>query len=595
MINPTNSFRSFAWHFFKQQYVKLSGMILFMMFVGAVPAIDSMIIKSIVDVVESIPDSKVGQTFELMFGWAVTYAVWWGSLNILWRVYDLLYLAALPKVKANVTREFFDYCLSHSNKFYHDNLIGSLSNRISQATESMEMVFAIGTERLLRKMTTILIAIIAMYYVHYIFGVIMLVWVVFFVGFSSLFMKKINARSMQFAQNQANTFGKIVDSLSNMSSIRMFGAKRFESKYLTPYLQKNVYSERSLQRLLLGIRAVQGTTCTVMLFFMIYYLIYLRSLALVSVGDFVLVLYLSIEANDAVWESFEDLEDFFTEVGVVKQALSILTPHDITDAKNAKSINIVGGEIEFRNVTFRYKYNHNLFENHSVKIEAKQKVGLVGFSGSGKTSFVSLITRLYDIESGEILIDGQDVKDVKLASLCGHISNIPQAPSLFNRTILENIRYNQEEASFEQVVDAAQAANIHEFITSLPDGYDTMCDEGGKNFSRGQKQRMIIARAILKNSPILILDEATSALDTVTEKHIQDSLHKLMAEKTVLVVAHRLNTLLEMDRILVFDKGKIVEDGTHQDLLKDEDGVYASLWNSQKDGFLDDQGKKGLR
>ncbi|CAN0587187.1 unnamed protein product, partial [Ectocarpus sp. 12 AP-2014] len=236
-------------------------------------------------------------------------------------------------------------------------------------------------------------------------------------------------------------------------------------------------------------------------------------------------------------------------------------------------------KIEFKNVTFLFKNNDNSFNNQSVIIDACQKVGLVGFSGSGKTTFTCMIARLYEIKSGQILIDGQNIQNVTQESLRQNISIIPQEAILFHRSIKENIRYGKLEASDAEVYQAAKSAHIHEFIMNLPNGYDTICGERGNNFSGGQRQRIVIARAFLKQAPILILDEATSALDSHTEHLIQKSLQKLMLGKTVLVIAHRLSTLLNMDRILVFDKGHVVEDGSHS-TLKKEGSLYKLLWNT---------------
>jgi ATP-binding cassette subfamily B protein len=223
----------------------------------------------------------------------------------------------------------------------------------------------------------------------------------------------------------------------------------------------------------------------------------------------------------------------------------------------------------------------------SVTIPAGQKVGLVGYSGNGKTTFANLILRLFDVTSGRILIDGQDIREVTQESLRAQISLIPQDPFLFHRTLLENIRYGRLDASEQDIITAAQKAHAHEFIAKLPQGYESLVGERGVKLSGGQRQRIAIARAILKNAPILILDEATSQLDSITESKIQDSLWQLMQDKTAIVIAHRLSTLLHMDRILVFGQGKIIEDGTHQDLLAKQ-GVYKTLWDMQVGGFLPD-------
>jgi ATP-binding cassette subfamily B protein len=246
------------------------------------------------------------------------------------------------------------------------------------------------------------------------------------------------------------------------------------------------------------------------------------------------------------------------------------------------------GHIEFSKVKFQYHGAYSLFQNKSVTIDAGQKVGLVGYSGSGKSTFVNLILRFYDVVEGQILIDGQDISKVTQESLRRAIAMIPQDPSLFHRSLMDNIRYGRLTASDEEVIAASQKAHADDFINVLPEAYEVLVGERGVKLSGGQRQRIAIARAVLKNAPILILDEATSQLDSVTESRIQDSLWELMQDKTTLVIAHRLSTLLHMDRILVFDKGHIVEDGTHNELLNIR-GLYKTLWDAQVGGFLPDK------
>lgn len=265
----------------------------------------------------------------------------------------------------------------------------------------------------------------------------------------------------------------------------------------------------------------------------------------------------------------------------------ISTSHEIKDAPSAQLMAVTAGRIQFKDVTFSYKKGKPIFENLSVDILPGQRVGLVGFSGSGKSTFVNLIMRSYDIQKGAISIDGQNIAAVTSHSLREKIAMIPQDPSLFHRTLMENIRYGRFDATDEEVIEASKRAHCHGFIEELDEKYHSLVGERGVKLSGGQRQRIAIARAILKNAPILILDEATSSLDSVTEKIIQKSLDDLMKNRTTLVIAHRLSTLSHLDRILVFDQGKIVEDGTTEALLQ-KNGYFARLWNMQADGFLPD-------
>ena len=275
------------------------------------------------------------------------------------------------------------------------------------------------------------------------------------------------------------------------------------------------------------------------------------------------------------------------EISTVKESLTLISvPHEIIDAPNAQKLLVKKGSIHFQDVTFSYQKKGPIFKHLEVLITAGQKIGLVGFSGSGKSTFVNLILRFFDIQEGQILIDSQDISKITQKSLHEQIALIPQDPSLFHRTLMENIRYGRIEASDEDVIAASKLAHCHEFIEKLPKGYNTLVGERGVRLSGGQRQRIAIARAILKDAPILILDEATSSLDSVTEKLIQESLLYLMRNRTTIIIAHRLSTLAEMDKIYVFHEGKIIESGTQEDLQKIEGGYFSKLWKMQAHGFL---------
>jgi ATP-binding cassette subfamily B protein len=286
-----------------------------------------------------------------------------------------------------------------------------------------------------------------------------------------------------------------------------------------------------------------------------------------------------------MWMVGSVLPTLFQSVGTMKQAYSVMQDaNDLGDKPEANELKVSTGEIVFENVSFQYG-EKKLFENKHVRIKGGEKVGLVGFTGAGKSSFINLILRFYPLKSGKILIDGQDIADVSLKSLRRNIALIPQDPVLFHRTLRENISYGNPEVTESALFSAAAKAHADAFIRGIPNGYEAKVGERGTKLSGGEKQRVAIARAILTNAPILILDEATSALDSVTEGYIQDSLEKLMQGRTTLVIAHRLSTLARLDRILVFDKGKIVEEGTHEALLA-QNGLYARMWNRQVGGFL---------
>jgi ATP-binding cassette subfamily B protein len=261
---------------------------------------------------------------------------------------------------------------------------------------------------------------------------------------------------------------------------------------------------------------------------------------------------------------------------------------EVKDPKNPKRMHVTKGEITFTNVNFTHDGSReSLFSNFTLLVAPGEKIGLVGHSGSGKTSLTKLLLRFVDIEGGTIAIDGQNIAQVAQADLRSHIAYVPQEPLLFHRTLSQNIAYGKPDATAGEIEAAAKMAHAHEFITTLPKGYQTMVGERGVKLSGGQRQRIAIARAILKNAPIIVLDEATSALDSESEKLIQDALKKLMHGRTTIVIAHRLSTIQNMDRIVVLEDGTIAQQGTHAELLK-QGGTYADLWKHQSGGFLED-------
>jgi ATP-binding cassette subfamily B protein len=318
--------------------------------------------------------------------------------------------------------------------------------------------------------------------------------------------------------------------------------------------------------------------------FMIFYWI----LGEISTGEVVQLFYTVWNVSFVMLRLADMAPEFFRALGVAKQALSLMEdPQDLADQPEAQELKVTNGEIVFESVDFHYA-EKKLFHQKNVRILGKEKVGIVGFTGAGKSTFINLILRFFSVDGGRILIDGQDISSVSLESLRRHIALIPQDPILFHRSLRENICYANPTASKEEMIYVTKQAHCDEFISHLPNGYESKVGERGTKLSGGEKQRIAIARAMLAKAPILILDEATSSLDSVTERYIQDSLEKLMENRTTLVVAHRLSTLSRMDRILVFDKGAIVEEGTHEVLLS-KNGLYARMWNMQVGGFLSDQ------
>jgi ATP-binding cassette subfamily B protein len=290
-----------------------------------------------------------------------------------------------------------------------------------------------------------------------------------------------------------------------------------------------------------------------------------------------------------LWEFQNVLRQYNRAFGDASDMVQILAiPPGITDPEKPEKTRIVRGSIRFENMTFTFRENKKpLFSSLNLHVKAGEKIGLVGHSGSGKTSLTKLLLRFNDVDSGRILVDGQDIRSITQDDLHEHIAYVPQEPLLFHRTLAENIAYGRPDASMREIEAIAKMANAYEFIEKLPEGYDTLVGERGVKLSGGQRQRVAIARAMLKNAPILVLDEATSALDSESEVLIQEALWKLMEGRTAIVIAHRLSTIQKMDRIIVLDHGTIVEEGSHKELIR-KGGTYARLWSHQSGGFIEE-------
>jgi ATP-binding cassette subfamily B protein len=507
-------------------------------------------------------------------------------INLIFRLYEYASLTLFPKLKSDITIGMFTYLSNHSYSYFTNHFSGSLSKKIFDLSTGIEPIIQIPYTTLLPKVLAILIASCVLYTIHPLFGVALALWTCGFVTTSFLMSKKSEKMSYTLSESENTVGGRIVDSITNIISTKLFSNFSHEKSILNSALNQFVAKDRLLQMNMLKIHFIQALWVIVLILLMLAGLVYGRLNHWVTVGDFALILNLSGAIAMNVYSTGEEMVRLSKEIGKCRQALNVIVEaHEIKDKPDAKDLEIKSGEIVFENVKFQYQNAGPFFENKSITIKPGQKVGLVGHSGSGKSSFVNLILRLFDLNHGRILIDRQDISCITQDSLRKAIGMIPQDPSLFHRTIMDNIRYGCIEASDEEVMHAAKLANASQFVSLLPNGFSTLVGEKGVKLSGGQRQRIAIARAFLKNAPILILDEATSQLDSITENYIQASLNNLMKGKTSIVIAHRLSTLLHMDRILVFENGKIVEDGTHQVLLA-YNGRYKALWDAQVGGFL---------
>ncbi|HAU3846172.1 TPA: ABC transporter ATP-binding protein [Legionella pneumophila] len=574
----------FFWHFIKKQPLAFT-----VFFVAPIAMVleNNAIPYSLKMIIDAL---GVHSREENIFS-AVAPALWlgggaWFALIVILRLQNWWQGYVIPRFQADVRMSVMEYLSRQSYHYFSNQMAGGLANKVNDLPRALDSIFNIITWYAIAAFASIIVALILMCTINYWFAVILLSWIIFQLYISYRLSKKVDQYAKENAEDKSQLSGKIVDSLSNASVVKLFARSRDELAYISASQNMEVQSNKKLTIYMNIFRLYLDIPVTVMLVAMVYFLLTFWNKKLITTGDLVFIFNVSFSIMTQIWYLCHAIAEFFREIGIARQAIALLSaPIEVDDAPDAKPLIVKEGKIEFDSVTFHYNQGKKVFENKSVIIKPKQRVGLVGFSGSGKTTFIHLILRLFNVESGKILIDGQDISQVSQDSLRSAISLIPQDTTLFHRTLMENIRYGNPDASDDEVVMASKQACCDDFISLLPDDYNTLVGERGIKLSGGQRQRVAIARAILKNTKILILDEATSQLDSLTEEAIQNSLWQLMESKTTIVIAHRLSTLLHMDRILVFEAGKIIEDGSHEELLA-KDGLYKSMWDAQVGGFL---------
>lgn len=584
MTNPTISLKTFFIDLMKP-YKRYVAALLFVAFYWAFNnTMAPYVLKLIIDKVVAFEGDKA-LIFDAVKPYLILYIVLWTLIVIDMRFLDWVKLKLYPAIRYDIATKMFAYLNQHSHRYFQNNFAGSLSNKINDMISSSISILSTVDDAFAQSVG-LCVAIITMLFIHPVFALILGLWAVAFMLISIYFFKPIHDLSNIFATSKTTLVGKFVDSISNVTNSRLFSRNHYENELIQKGTLDTVTKDRAMQWAILKMRIFWDISIIVLIGINLYMLVRMYSKNQVSVGDFSFIISLSLSIFYNLWYLASQFVVFAEELGRCRQALTIVNvAHEIADQPNAKPLMVKDGRIEFNQVSFHYDEGAHLFKNKNICLEPGQKVGLVGFSGSGKSTFASLILRLFDVESGEIRIDGQNIRKVTQDSLRENIAMIPQDITLFHRSLIDNIRYGRIDASDEDVIEASKKAHCHEFIMQLAENYQSLVGERGIKLSGGQRQRIAIARAMLKNAPILILDEATSALDSVTEKHIQEGLHVLMEDRTTIVIAHRLSTLAEMDRILVFEKGRIIEDGSHHTLIK-LGGHYARMWKMQAGGFL---------
>lgn len=491
------------------------------------------------------------------------------------------------RMRTRAYRILFEHLSLHSSSYFNDRFAGSLSSKVQTVGGNMSRLANDLVWMYMGLVVTLITSIIFIGTANISLALAFVGAILVMIPFNYFLTKPQLKYSAERSRTYNKLRGQVVDTITNILAVRHNAQRHRELTRLDDTIREHQVAD--IRGDIFGEKVLLVNNLVIMLIItgMVFGAFTLWSQGAITLGDFIMIASISTSVIWSVSRIGQTMNGFVEIYGETKESLSdILHAHDITDHPRAKTLLVPRGAIAFNNVSFAYDDSaQKTFSQFSLSIPAGQRVGLVGKSGSGKSSLVKLLLREHDIPEGTITIDEQNIKEVTQDSLRASVAIVPQEPMLFHRSLRENIAYAKPDATSEQVEDAAKKAYIHDFIVSLPDGYNTLVGERGVKLSGGQRQRVAIARAILKSAPILILDEATSSLDSESESEIQKALHTLMQGRTVIAIAHRLSTIKEMDRIIVLEEGKVIEDGTHDELLTKE-GLYARLWAHQAGGFL---------
>ena len=597
IATPSKSFWAFAWSCTQGLRPYLLGMTIFTGLIAAFEAALFAMMGKIVDWLSSVPKDLLWQNYTKQLAFLAIVLILSTIFIVMQTLFKHQTLAA--NFPMRMRWNFHRLMLNQSMSFYQDEFAGRVSAKVMQTALAVRDVWFIVADIMVYVLVYFgsMVGIVA--YFNSLIAIPFLVWLVAYVISLSYFVPRLSKTSRMQADARSLLTGRITDAYTNISTVKLFSHAGREASYAkdamhefigTVHGQMELVSMVEIINHVLNMLLIIGTGLTAL---------YLWSKGQVSVGGVAAATAMSLRLNGISHWVMWEMTSLYEQVGTVQDGMNTLTTHNkINDAEQAKPLQVAQGEVRFDAVDFGYNLATNshkkeVLKNLDLTIKAGEKVGLVGRSGAGKSTIVNLLLRFYEVESGQILIDDQNINSVTQNSLRASIGMVTQDTSLLHRSVRDNILYGRPNATEAEMIAAAKRAEAHEFILNLSDAkgrtaYDAHVGERGVKLSGGQRQRIAIARVMLKDAPILLLDEATSALDSEVETVIQASLYNLMQGKTVVAIAHRLSTIAAMDRLIVLDGGNIIEQGNHAELLA-QNGLYASLWAHQSGGFLGEQ------
>lgn len=509
--------------------------------------------------------------------------------SLLWQILVYAEVNSEPYVRRNIVLHAFGKVLGYDYSYFQNTFAGSIVSKIKGCVDGYNRLWEQCNGGINRQTSNLLVCAICLIMVSYKIVLITFAW--FFIGYfiiKPLVLQMIE-RSKEMGEAKHEAISRINDCIANIITVKTFANNKREYESVERFVNNVVIvKERAAYFKFLQIMIVSFVLYLIMITSCLFVMIEGFRAGGITLGDFSYVFGLVIAMGHDAWHLIDKSMSAIQEYGEFTSSYNLLKNEaSVLDAENSNLAKPKGSAIEINNINFAYNDNAKIFNKFSLSIKGGEKIGLVGHSGAGKTTLVHLLLRFYDVSSGEIEIGGVNIKEMSQNDLRNFIAHIPQDTALFHRSLKRNIGYAKQKVSMEAVMKVAVEANIAEFVNGLPDGYETLVGERGMKLSGGQRQRIAIARALLKDSPVLILDEATSALDSKTEDEIQKSIHSILANKnkTVIAIAHRLSTLKQMDRIVVMDKGMVVQSGSHNQLIRQE-GLYKELWQMQSGGFI---------
>lgn len=571
------------WNHSKKYPLQLAILLLGVLGVPIIQAYAPLLYRDIINLLSGERSPTIfGATVHILFIILILHIV---SI-IIRRILNLAEISLAASVMKDLSNMCYRMLHKHSFGFFSSNFVGGLVTKVKRYERAYERLQDQVAYDMGRALLITISIIIVFLWQYPIFGLILLIWTIIFLAFAYRFALYKLPYDIRQADQDTRVTSQLADSITNNINIKLFTNYQFETTRFDDVTQTQAELRKKSWRLGVIGDLVQSILWIILEIGMMYLAIKFWLEGNLQVGDVALVQIYLMRVLDNLWNTAKNTKNIYEALADANEMTEILIrSQDITDAPGASPLQIEKGKIDFKNASFGYHEGVAVLDNFNLEINPGERIAFVGPSGGGKSTIIKLLFRFYDVESGEIEIDGQNISKITQDSLRKALALVPQDPILFHRSLMENIRYARPSASDADVMEAAKLAHVHEFATSFPQGYDTYVGERGIKLSGGERQRVAIARALLKNAPILVLDEATSSLDSESEMFIQEALKKLMHGRTTIVVAHRLSTIMQMDRILVIEGGKIIEQGKHQDLLKIKEGTYQKLWEIQAGGF----------